>query len=47
MLGIAEYVGGGEVDGNGAGVGGGVGLFLSYMQLKGLEVEFAGAHTIC
>ena len=40
VLAVMEYVRGRLVDGNGAGVGGGVGVFLSYMKLEGLEVEF-------
>ena len=39
-----EDVGGSLVDGDRAGVGGGVGMLLSHVELKGLEVQFAGAH---
>ena len=38
MFGVMEYVGRGLVNGNGTGVGSRVCLFLSYMDLKGLEV---------
>ena len=35
MLGVAEHVAGGLIDGHGTGIGGGVGLFLAHMQLQG------------
>jgi hypothetical protein len=39
-----EDIGGGEVDGDGAGVGCRVRMLLSHMELKGFEVEFVRAH---
>jgi hypothetical protein len=44
MLGIMENIGGGEVDGDGAGVGCRVRMLLPHMELKGFEVEFVRAH---
>ena len=45
VLGVAEHVRGGLVDRHGAGVGGGVGLLLAYVQLKGLETVLLVAHN--
>ena len=40
MLGAVENVGGGLVNRNRAGIGGGIGLFLANVELKRFEVEF-------
>ena len=37
VLGVMEHIGGGGIDGDGPGVGGGIGLLLTHMELKGLE----------
>ena len=37
VLGVMEHIGGGGVDGHRAGVGGGIGLLLTHMELKGLK----------
>ena len=39
MLGAVEHVGGGLVDRNSAGIGGGVCLFLAHMELEGFKVK--------
>ena len=39
MLGAVENVGGGLVDRNSAGIGGGVCLFLAHMELEGFKVK--------
>ena len=44
---VMEDIGGCLVDGDRAGVGCGVGVFLSYMELKGLEVKFTCSHNRC
>ena len=44
VLRIAEHVRGGLIDRHGACVGGGVGLFLSYVELQCLEVKFVRFH---
>ena len=41
---VAEHVAGRGVDRHGAGVGGGVGLFLAGVQLQGFEVVLCGGH---
>ena len=38
MGGVAEHVGSGLVNGNGAGIGGGIGLLLTHVELKGLKL---------
>ena len=45
VLAVAEDVGRGLVDGHGAGIGGGIGLLLANVQLKGLE--FIVRHVDC
>ena len=43
---VMEYIGRGLVNGDGTGVGSGIGLFLAYVELEGLEVKLSVAH-IC
>ena len=44
---VMEDIGGCLVDGDRAGVGCGVCVLLSYVELKGLEVKFACCHNRC
>ena len=46
MLGVAEDVAGGLIDGHGTGIGGRIGLLLAYMQLQGLEVKSFRFHVV-
>ena len=41
MGGVVEHVGGGLIDGDGPGIGGGIGLFLAYVELKGFKLIVA------
>ena len=47
VLGIAEHVRRGQVDGDGACIGGRIRLLLPHVELEGFEMEFAGAHGFC
>lgn len=44
--GVTEDVGSGLIDGHGACIGGGVRLFLSYVELERLEVKFFLSHGV-
>ena len=47
MGGVMEHIRGGLIDGDGAGVGGGVGLLLTDVELQGLELILThGKHLI-
>ena len=44
VLRVGENIGSGLVNGNSAGVGGGVGLLLADMKLQGFKMQFAVTH---
>ena len=44
VLGVVEDIGGSLVDGHRAGIGDGIGLLLTDVQLKGFEMQFTLAH---
>ena len=46
MGGVAEHIGRGGVDGDGAGIGGGIGLLLTHVELKGLELIIAHGKSL-
>ena len=45
MGGVMEHIRGGLIDGDGAGVGGGVGLLLTDVELQGLELILTHGET--